>query len=232
MTPEEAKKAIETAKAELAAAQQRLQEANAALVQAVGNEPARQRALAIVIKAKNDVKRAEQLVKNTEQGLIDANLQAQNDQRGQLVKELQGIANGGGVAYGTVQKQVGAGNRRIAALASTGRGGMNANLNAANAQGQNKIAGQQAAQDAKAQEMTQAQGALGQVIAQGQDANNAAIQQQIADLQYQFGQTPAENPYVTGANIAGNLGQAAYSIYGQNQAQDPSQKNKNNSGWQ
>lgn len=159
-------------------------------------------------------------------------LAKQNEQRGQLVKELQGIANGGGVAYGTVQKQVGAGNRRIAALASTGRGGMNANLNAANAQGQNKIAGQQAAQDAKAQEMTQAQGALGQVIAQGQDANNAAIQQQIADLQYQFGQTPAENPYVTGANIAGNLGQAAYSIYGQNQAQDPSQKNKNNSGWQ
>lgn len=157
---------------------------------------------------------------------------AQERQRSQLVKELQGIANGGGVAYGTVQKQVGAGNRRIAALASTGRGGMNANLNAANAQGQNKIAGQQAAQDAKAQEMTQAQGALGQVIAQGQDANNAAIQQQIADLQYQFGQTPAENPYVTGANIAGNLGQAAYSIYGQNQAQDPSQKNKNNSGWQ
>lgn len=155
-----------------------------------------------------------------------------NEQRAQLVKELQGIANGGGVAYGTVQKQVGAGNRRIAALASTGRGGMNANLNAANAQGQNKIAGQQAAQDAKAREMTQAQGALGQVIAQGQDANNAAIQQQIADLQYQFGQTPAENPYVTGANIAGNLGQAAYSIYGQNQAQDPSQKNKNNSGWQ
>lgn len=157
---------------------------------------------------------------------------AQERQRSQLVKELQGIANGGGVAYGTVQKQVGAGNRRIAALASTGRGGMNANLNAANAQGQNKIAGQQAAQDAKAQEMTQAQGALGQVIAQGQDANNAAIQQQIADLQYQFGQTPAENPYVTGANIAGNLGQAAYSIYGQNQAQDPSKKNRNNSGWQ
>ena len=160
----------------------------------------------------------------------DTDLAAQNAQRAELVRELQGIANGGGKAYSTVQGQVGAGNRRIAALASTGRGGMNASLNAANAQGQNKIAGQQAAANAQAAEKAQAQSALGQVIAQGQESNNATTAQQIADLQRQYGQTPAENPYAYGADIAGNLGQAAYSYYAQGNNETPEQKNKRLNG--
>lgn len=156
--------------------------------------------------------------------------EAKNAQRAKLVKELQGIANGGGKAYGVVQGQVTAGNKRIAALASSGRGGMNAGLNSQNAQALNNISGQQAAADARSKEKAAAQSTLGQVIAQGQDANNAAVQQQIADLQYQFGQTPAENPWVTGANVAGNIGQAAYTVYGQGQT-DPNDANKKKSGW-
>lgn len=161
--------------------------------------------------------------------LLDAPF-AQERQRAELVRELQGIANGGGKAYSTVQGQVGAGNRRIAALASTGRGGMNASLNAANAQGQNKIAGQQHAANAQAAEKAQAQSALGQVIAQGQESNNATTAQQIADLQRQYGQAPAENPYAYGINIAGSLGQAAYTAYGQGNNETPEQKNKRLNG--
>lgn len=160
----------------------------------------------------------------------DTNLIAQNAQRAELVKQLQGIANGGGQAYATVQGQVGAGNRRIAALASSGRGGLNAGLNAANATAQNDIQGQQAANQARSAEKAAAQGALGQVIAQGQDANNAATAQTIADLQRQYGQTPAENPYAYGAGIAGNLGQAAYAAYGQGNNETPEQKNKRLNG--
>lgn len=161
--------------------------------------------------------------------LLDAPF-AQERQRAELVRELQGIANGGGKAYSTVQGQVGAGNRRIAALASTGRGGMNASLNAANAQGQNKIAGQQHAANAQAAEKAQAQSALGQVIAQGQESNNATTAQQIADLQRQYGQAPAENPYAYGMGVAGSLGQAAYAAYGQGNNETPEQKNKRLNG--
>lgn len=174
----------------------------------------------VVMDASYDGKKAQY-----EQAKAIVEQEAKNAQRAQLVKELQGIANGGGKAYGVVQGQVAAGNKRIAALASSGRGGMNAGLNSQNAQALNNISGQQAAADARSKEKAAAQGVLGQVIAQGQDANNAAVQQQIADLQYQFGQTPAENPWITGANVAGNIGQAAYTVYGQGQS-DPNEANK------
>ncbi len=139
---------------------------------------------------------------------------AQASQRQSLVTQLQGLSKTGGSAYQTVMGQVNKGNARIGALAASGRGGLNANLNASNAQALSSSSGRMQGEAAREATKAGARNALGQVIAQGQDANNAAIQQQIADLQAAYGQAPSQNPYMTAASQYGGLAQAAYQAYG------------------
>lgn len=138
----------------------------------------------------------------------------QESQRQSLVTQLQGLSKTGGSAYQTVMGQVNKGNARIGALAASGRGGLNANLNASNAQALSSSSGRMQGEAAREATKAGARNALGQVIAQGQDANNAAIQQQIADLQAAYGQAPSQNPYMTAAAQVGGLAQAAYQAYG------------------
>lgn len=143
----------------------------------------------------------------------DAKMQAQ--QRDALVKDLQGIAKGGGQAYGTTMRSVNKGNSRIGALAASGRGGANAAINAANAKALSTSQGHMQGNAARESEKSAARNALGQVIAQGQDVNVSAAQQQLADLRAQYGQDPGVNPYMTAAQTAAGFGQAAYSAWGQ-----------------
>lgn len=152
-----------------------------------------------------------------------ATAEKQASQRQSLVADLQGLAKTGGSSYQTVMGQVNKGNARIGALASSGRGGLNANLNASNAQALSSSSGRMQGEAAREATKAGARNALGQVIAQGQDANNAAIQQQIADLQAAYGQAPSQNPYMTAAAQLGGLAQAGYQAYGN---QDPNDKNK------
>jgi hypothetical protein len=141
----------------------------------------------------------------------------QASQRQSLVANLQGLAKTGGSAYQTVMGQVNKGNARIGALAASGRGGLNAGVNASNAQALSRSSGNLQGEAAREATKAGARNALGQVIAQGQDANNAAIQQQIADLQAAYGQAPSQNPYMTAAAQVGGLVQAGYQAYGNQQ---------------
>jgi len=112
-------------------------------------------------------------------------------------------------------KVVGQGNQRIAALAASGRGGINAGINAATAQATQKSAGNQQALANKEAEINQARSALGQVIAGGQDNAVQQGQDTLAALraQYSTESTNAAQRYV---GMAGQLGQAGFSVYGQN----------------
>lgn len=150
----------------------------------------------------------------------------QESQRSSLVAKLQGLSKTGGSAYQTVMGQVNKGNARIGALAASGRGGLNAGINASNAQALSSSSGRIQGEAAREATKAGARQALGQVIAQGQDANNAAIQQQIADLQAAYGQAPSQNPYMTAAAQVGGLAQAAYQAYGNQPSQNPNDKNK------
>lgn len=145
----------------------------------------------------------------------DAALQA--SQRQSLVTELQGLSKTGGNAYQTVMGQVNKGNARIGALAASGRGGLNAGVNASNAQALSRSSGHMQGEAAREATKAGARNALGQVIAQGQDANNAAIQQQLADLRAAYEQSSAPNPYATAAAQVGGLAQAGYQAYGNQQ---------------
>lgn len=135
-------------------------------------------------------------------------------QRKSLVANLQDLSKTGGNAYQTVMGQVNKGNARIGALAASGRGGLNAGVNASNAQALSSSSGRMQGEAAREATKSGARNALGQVIAQGQDANNAAIQQQIADLQAAYGQAPSQNPYMTAAAQVGGFVQAGYQAYG------------------
>jgi hypothetical protein len=148
---------------------------------------------------------------------------AQASQRQSLVDNLRGLSKTGGSAYQTVMGQVNKGNARIGALAASGRGGLNAGVNASNAQALSSSSGRMQGEAAREATKAGARNALGQVIAQGQDANNAAIQQQIADLQAAYGQAPSQNPYLTAAATVGGLAQAGYQAYG-NQEDDKKKK--------
>lgn len=148
---------------------------------------------------------------------------AQTSQRQSLVDNLRGLSKTGGSAYQTVMGQVNKGNARIGALAASGRGGLNAGVNASNAQALSSSSGRMQGEAAREATKAGARNALGQVIAQGQDANNAAIQQQIADLQAAYGQAPSQNPYLTAAATVGGLAQAGYQAYG-NQEDDKKKK--------
>lgn len=144
----------------------------------------------------------------------------QEAQRAGLVTELQGLAKTGGNAYGTTMGQVNRGNSRIGALAASGRGGLNAGINAANAKGLSTSAGHMQGVQAREAAKSGARNALGQVIAQGQDANNAAIQQNINDLRAAYGTPSAANPYATAAAQIGGLTQAGFQAYGNKEKKD------------
>lgn len=154
--------------------------------------------------------------------------QAAAGQRADIIHSLNVVAQGGGQAYGNTMKQVGQGNARIQALAASGRGGLNANLNAKNAAGLNTAAGTQQALAAREAEKTQARGALGQAIAQGQDYQAAQGQATLDALRNQ----PAAQPN-QGLQLAGQLGAAGQAVWSANQGNQPSQsdKNKTRSGW-
>jgi len=136
-------------------------------------------------------------------------------ERKDLINSLRGISEGRGQAYGNTMKVVGQGNQRIAALAASGRGGINAGINAATAQATQKSAGNQQALANKEAEINQARSALGQVIAGGQDNAVQQGQDTLAALraQYSTESTNAAQRYV---GMAGQLGQAGFSVYGQN----------------
>lgn len=148
-------------------------------------------------------------------------------ERAAVIRSLRGIAEGRGKAYGMTMQQVGKGNQRIAALSASGKGGLNAGINAANAQAVNKSAGHQQGLANKADEIAQARGALGQAIAQGQDYN-ASQGQQVLDALRQT--TAAQTPgYMQTAGQLGAAGGAVWSAYGQSGGQsDETIANNNN----
>lgn len=160
-------------------------------------------------------KQAQSLMATYEQRKAEQEAKMQAQQRDALVRDLQGIAKGGGQAYGTTMRSVNKGNSRIGALAASGRGGANAAINAANAKALSTSQGHMQGNAAREAEKSAARNALGQVIAQGQDVNVSAAQQQLADLRAQYGQDPGVNPYMTAAQTAAGFGQAAYSAWGQ-----------------
>lgn len=141
-------------------------------------------------------------------------------QRTSVIDSLQRIADGGGSAYGATMRQVDQGNRRIRALAAGGRGGLNANLNAANAIGISTAAGTQQAVANREAEKSQARAALGQAIAQGQDYNTAEGQSVLNALS----QTPeAKNP-AENLRPAAQLGEA---IWGATQGTPSDEQRRN-----
>lgn len=156
-------------------------------------------------------------------------------ERAALIGDLRRIAEGGGQAYGTTMKQVGQGNARISALAAGGKGGLNARLNASNAKATNVSAGHQQALQNKAAEISQARSALGQVIAAGQDSSVQQGQDMLAALKANYSNVqPSQAQRYVG--MAGQVGQAAWSAYGQNESgggSGPSQndRNRTRSGW-
>lgn len=151
-------------------------------------------------------------------------------ERRALIGDLRRIAEGGGQAYGTTMKQVGQGNARIAALASGGKGGLNARLNSSNAQATNKSAGHQQALQNKAAEISQARSALGQVIAGGQDNAVQQGQDMLAALKQQYSNVQPDQAqrYV---GMAGQVGQAAWSAYGNQESGPTRQRGDNSSDW-
>lgn len=127
-------------------------------------------------------------------------------ERTSVIAALKNVAEGGGKAYGATMRETNTGNSRIRALASSGRGGLNANLNAQNAIGISTAAGTQQAVANREAEKTQARAALGQAIAQGQDYN-AAEGQSVLDA---LAQTPdAKNP-AENLRPVGQVGEAIW----------------------
>ncbi len=149
--------------------------------------------------------------------------QAAAGQRNDVIAALDRVAKGYGTAYGTTMNQVSQGNQRIAALAASGRGGLNAGVNSQNAQAMNNSAGRQQAEAAKAAEMSQARGALGQAIAAGQDYNAAEGQATLEALR----NTPAAAPNQA-MQTAGQIGAAGQAIWSANQGnqQNPNDANR------
>ena len=149
--------------------------------------------------------------------------QAAAGQRNDVIAALDRTAKGYGTAYGTTMGQVNQGNQRIAALAASGRGGLNAGVNSQNAQALNKTAGHQQATAAKQAEISQARGALGQAIAAGQDYNAAEGQAVLEALR----NTPAAAPN-QGMQLAGQLGAAGQAVWSANQGsqQNPNDANR------
>lgn len=176
--------------------------------------------------------RAQQALARAKDALGSAKTQDQSNaaggQRNDVISNLDRIAKGYGQAYSTTMGQVNQGNQRIAALAASGRGGLNAGVNSQNAQALNKTAGHQQATVAKQAEMSQARGALGQAIAAGQDYNVAEGQATLEALR----NTPAAAPN-QGMQLAGQLGAAGQAIWSANQGNqpNPNDKNKTRSGW-
>lgn len=154
--------------------------------------------------------------------------QVAGGQRQDVIYALDRTAKGYGTAYSTTMGQVNQGNQRIAALAASGRGGLNAGVNSQNAQALNKTAGHQQATAAKAAEMSQARGALGQAIAAGQDYNAAEGQATLEALR----NTPAAAPNQA-MQTAGQVGAVGQAIWSANQGNqpNPNDKNKTRSGW-
>jgi len=152
---------------------------------------------------------------------------ALRDKQQDIIRQLGRVSRGGGTAYGKTMAQVGAGNDRIKALASSGRGGLNAGVNAGNAVAANKVTGTNQAVSARAGEMAMARSAYGNAIAQGQDMNMQDGRDALTALANQQ-QDP--NNLQRDIGMVGNLGQAAWSMYSSNQKEDPN-KAKNQTSY-
>ena len=172
----------------------------------------------------NKAKRALEAIEAGRAEAIAADESAANQRSQQsVIASLRKVAEGGGSAYNTTMRETATGNSRIRALASSGRGGLNANLNAQNAVGISTAAGTQQAVANREAEKTQARAALGQAIAQGQDYQ-ASEGQAVLDA---LSKTPdASNP-AENLRPVGQLGEAVWTAT-QGAADKPSNQQRSN----
>lgn len=203
----------------LAAAQAEVAAAQAAIQSAV--LPA---ARDVAVFRFNKAKRALEAIEAGRAEAIAADESAANQRSQQsVIASLRKVAEGGGSAYNATMRETATGNSRIRALASSGRGGLNANLNAQNAVGISTAAGTQQAVANREAEKTQARAALGQAIAQGQDYQ-ASEGQAVLDA---LSKTPdASNP-AENLRPIGQLGEAIWTAT-QDGADKPSNQQQNN----